>query len=781
MLLIACPWCGPRDETEFHYGGQAHVSYPEAPDALGDAGLGRVPVRPRQPEGLARRALVPLARLPPLVQRGARHRHQRDPSPSYRIGEPPPEARDERAAAPRRGRTDRSRRAGSASPSTAPAHEGCAGDTLASALLANGVDVVAPSIYPGRPRGIYAAGAEEPNALVQLGRRRLLGADAARHRIELYDGLSARPLAGRGRLVPASPTPPSTTGCTSTATCWSSAAGRRVWRPRSPPGGTGARVMLVDEQPELGGSLLGARERIDGGAGVGVGRRDDRSGSRAMPEVRVLARTTAVGYYDHNYVVARRAAHRPPRPAAPRRSRASASGTSARGHVVLATGAHERPIVFADNDRPGVMLAGAARTYLNRYARRPGRRAVVFTTNDSAYAAALDLADAGVEVAAVVDARPASGGAWRRARADSRDRGARRPRRRRPRRAGELEAVDVAALADDGGAGGRAADDRLRSARRVRAAGTRRVHLFSQSRGAAALRRAAGLLRARRAAPGAAVGRRLPRRVRRSRPASPTACSPAPTPPRAAGFDGGEPASRARRRRASRSSRRASSGRAPAIPRTAPGRPTSSTSSATPPSPTSAAPSAPGCARSSTSSATRRSAPGTTRARRRASTRSAILAELLGGPVGAISGRRPSGRRTRRCRSALLAGRDRGRLHDPVRVTADARLARRARRGVRGRRAMEAARGTTRSRRGHGGGRPARVRGGPRGRRDHGRLDARQDRRPGRGRREFLDRIYTNAMDTLAVGSCRYGLMCTRRRHGLRRRRRDPPGGRPLS
>ncbi|MFC7648511.1 hypothetical protein ACFQX6_54795 [Streptosporangium lutulentum] len=76
---------------------------------------------------------------------------------------------------------------------------------------------------------------------------------------------------------------------------------------------------------------------------------------------------------------------------------------------MLATGAHERSIAFADNDRPGVMLAGAARAYANRYGVLPGRRAVVFTTNDSAYAAARDLADAGVEIAAVVDARPGGG------------------------------------------------------------------------------------------------------------------------------------------------------------------------------------------------------------------------------------------------------------------------------------------------------------------------------------------------------------------------------------
>ena len=74
--------------------------------------------------------------------------------------------------------------------------------------------------------------------------------------------------------------------------------------------------------------------------------------------------------------------------------------------VVLATGAHERPLVFAGNDRPGVMLAGAVRTYLNRYAVAPGSRAVVGTTNDSAYDTVADLVAAGIAVAVVVDARP---------------------------------------------------------------------------------------------------------------------------------------------------------------------------------------------------------------------------------------------------------------------------------------------------------------------------------------------------------------------------------------
>jgi sarcosine oxidase subunit alpha len=125
----------------------------------------------------------------------------------------------------------------------------------------------------------------------------------------------------------------------------------------------------------------------------------------ALPDVRVFTRTTVLGAYDHHYLVAleRRTDHLGPQAPA-HLSRQRVWHIRAR-EVVIATGAHERPIAFADNDRPGIMLAGAARTYVNRYAVTPGRRAVVFTTNDSGFAAAFDLAGAGIEVAAVVDAR----------------------------------------------------------------------------------------------------------------------------------------------------------------------------------------------------------------------------------------------------------------------------------------------------------------------------------------------------------------------------------------
>jgi sarcosine oxidase, subunit alpha len=165
-------------------------------------------------------------------------------------------------------------------------------------------------------------------------------------------------------------------------------------------------VIVVDEQPELGGSLLSGRgETVDGVPALDWVARV-AAGLEAAPEVVVLHRTTAFGSYDDNYVLALQ--HRTdhlPGPAPRGVSRQRVWHIRAR-RVVLATGAHERPLVFAGNDRPGVLLASAVRSYLNRYAVTVGSRVVVATTNDSAYDTVADLLAAGVEVAAVVDARP---------------------------------------------------------------------------------------------------------------------------------------------------------------------------------------------------------------------------------------------------------------------------------------------------------------------------------------------------------------------------------------
>ena len=282
-------------------------------------------------------------------------------------------------------------------------YTGLRGDTLASALLANGVAGASPSLYRGRPRGIATAGVEEPNALVQLdgpcSEPMLLATT-----VELYEGLTATGLSGRGRL---DPTPDQAVydkmhvhtdvlvvGAGPAGLAAALAAGR-----------SGARVILVDDQPELGGSLLAGHEEINGGPALDwvAAVREELA---AQADTRILTRSTATGYYDHNYllVAEHRTDHLGPHPV-PGVSRQRLWHIRAR-RVVLATGSHERPMVFAGNDLPGVMSAAAVRAYVNRYAVLPGHNAVVMTTNDHAYATALDLVAAGADVSALVDTRP---------------------------------------------------------------------------------------------------------------------------------------------------------------------------------------------------------------------------------------------------------------------------------------------------------------------------------------------------------------------------------------
>src|SRR5262249_38513399 len=158
-------------------------------------------------------------------------------------------------------------------------------------------------------------------------------------------------------------------------------------------GRTGARVTLVEQDSQLGGSLLA--EPVAGAADAWLSERMAEIAS--LNNVHVLTRTTAAGLYDGNtLVLIERRDHRRPDPG---KGEARQVAVTLRAKaIVFAAGALERPLVFNNNDRPGVMLAGAVRTYLNRFAVSPGRRAIVVTNNDSAYRAAFDLAQAGVAV-----------------------------------------------------------------------------------------------------------------------------------------------------------------------------------------------------------------------------------------------------------------------------------------------------------------------------------------------------------------------------------------------
>ncbi|WP_112235636.1 sarcosine oxidase subunit alpha family protein [Kocuria sp. BT304] len=287
-------------------------------------------------------------------------------------------------------------------------YTGHPGDTLASALLAAGHIRCGDSMYLGRPRGIVSAGVEEPNALVTVQPR--TPRDVAESMlpaptVELTEAMVAEFVSGQGPLDPARDGAYYDTRNvhTDVLVVGAGPAGLAAAREAAR---SGARVVLMDEQTRPGGSLLSRPEDVVDGVPGWQWARQCAEELAAQPEVTVLQRTTAFGSYDSNYVVAlqRRTDHltRDPGPGVSRQRVWHVRAAQ----VVLATGAHERPLVFADNDRPGIMLAGAVRTYLNRYGVTAGHRAVVTTTNDSAYDLVADLVAAGVEVAAVVDSRP---------------------------------------------------------------------------------------------------------------------------------------------------------------------------------------------------------------------------------------------------------------------------------------------------------------------------------------------------------------------------------------
>ena len=331
-------------------------------------------------------------------------------------------------------------------------YSGVAGDTLASALLANGVHLIGRSFKYHRPRGILSAGAEEPNALVSIERDAARKTPNVRATVqEVYDGLIAKSqnrwpsLTFDVGAVNELASPMFSAGFYYKTFMWPKAAWKKFYEPNiraaaglgvAPDqpdpdhyssrfahcevlvlgGGaagiaaalaaaeTGVRVILCDEQPEFGGALrFEAGAKIDGADGWAWAQ-DAVAKLAAMDNVRVLPRTTAFGYYAQNFVglIERVTDHlASPGTNLPRERLWQVRAK----RVVIATGAIERHMVFADNDRPGVMLASAARAYLNHYGVAVGRNVGIYTANGSAYAAAIDLKKAGVNVAAIVDIR----------------------------------------------------------------------------------------------------------------------------------------------------------------------------------------------------------------------------------------------------------------------------------------------------------------------------------------------------------------------------------------
>lgn len=322
------------------------------------------------------------------------------------------------------------------------AYTGYQGDTLASALIGNGVDIVARSFKYHRPRGVVAYGSDEPNALVEVGEGARRTPNLKATQVWLEDGLVARsqnrwpsvkfdlmavndvisplipsgfyyktfkwpvsawPLyekiirsaAGMGR-APTEPDPDryeTVYRHVDVLVIGGGVAGLAAAEAASRGGDS---VMIVDEQPVFGGLGTDADTQVEEKTYA-----DWRDGIvqalSARPDVLMVAGATAYGHYDGNEVAI---------------VENGAPGVRQRrwmvhaGRIVLATGAFERPLLFSGNDRPGVMIASAAFHYLDRHGVAAGRRAVLFTNNDSAYEAAFRLQAAGVEIAAVVDCRP---------------------------------------------------------------------------------------------------------------------------------------------------------------------------------------------------------------------------------------------------------------------------------------------------------------------------------------------------------------------------------------
>ncbi|MBP1806855.1 sarcosine oxidase subunit alpha family protein [Rubellimicrobium aerolatum] len=331
------------------------------------------------------------------------------------------------------------------------AYAGHPGDTLASALLANGVRLMGRSFKYHRPRSVIASSSEEPNALVELRSGARAEPNTRATVVELWDGLEARSqnrwpsLAFDALGVNDFVSPFLTAGFYYKTFMWPAAFWEKLYEPvirraaglgrlstEADPdaydkgflhcdllvigagpsglmaaltaGRAGARVILCDEDFLLGGRLNAETLAVGGQAGTDWARAAVAE-LAALPNVRMMPRTTVVGAFDHGvFAAVERVADHVAAPLAGKPRQILWRITARRS--VLAAGAIERPIAFRDNDRPGVMLAGAVRAYLNRWGVAAGRRVALFVNNEDGLRTARDLDARGVDVVAVIDARP---------------------------------------------------------------------------------------------------------------------------------------------------------------------------------------------------------------------------------------------------------------------------------------------------------------------------------------------------------------------------------------